>query len=175
MELEEWKNIEGYEGVYQVSNFGEIKNIKTNRILKAGINSDGYYCVVLRKNNNQKSFKVHRLVAQAFICNPENKKQVNHKNGVKTDNRAINLEWNTCKENINHAWKNNLAKGKYKGYGNRATKIAQLDNDNNVLAIYMSTRLASEMNKISETAINNCLRGIAETSGGFKWRYIVNE
>ena len=105
--MEEFRDIEGYEGLYQVSNLGRVKSFhKMNyKILKNRISTTGYFCVLLTKNTKSSRFKVHRLVAKAFISNPKNKKQVNHKNGIKTENIVHNLEWNTASENIKHAFK----------------------------------------------------------------------
>lgn len=111
-----WKDIAGYEGYYQISNLGRVKSLEriaitkigskqpvNERILVAGYDTAGYYRVALCKNAKSRTRKVHRLVAQAFIPNPENKKTVNHKNGIKDDNRVENLEWATYKENNDHA------------------------------------------------------------------------
>lgn len=101
--MKSWKDIEGYEGLYQVSKSGEIRNVVRNRILSDGCCYQAYRQVSLRKNGESKSFMAHRLVAKAFIANPENKKFVNHKNYKRRDNRSINLEWCTAKENMAHA------------------------------------------------------------------------
>lgn len=106
-----WKDIEGYEGLYQVSNLGRVKSLKrysknnknnNDRILKPVLNTKGYLQLALCKNGVKYNKKLHRLVAQAFIPNPENKPQVNHIDEDKTNNIVSNLEWMTNKENRNH-------------------------------------------------------------------------
>lgn len=111
MFMEIWKKIKGYED-YQVSNLGSVKSFKKGKekILKQKYNKDGYLCLGITANNYQKQFLVHRLVAFEFIDNLEKKETVNHKNGIKTDNRVENLEWNTRSENIRHADKTGLRK-----------------------------------------------------------------
>lgn len=115
-----WKDIKGYEGLYKISNLGNVlrcKKIKIDKkrrkrtfedlILKVNIDKNGYKYVNLY-NKNKQAYKIHRLVAQAFIPNQENKPQVNHIDGNKENNRVNNLEWVTRKENIRHAYKNEL-------------------------------------------------------------------
>lgn len=118
--LEEWKDIEGYEGIYQVSNYGNVKSLARQRRNSKGIymqkekllsltnTSTGYKKVELVKNGKKKGYKVHRLVAMAFIDNPENKPEVNHIDGNKINNHVDNLEWVTSSENSIHAYKTGL-------------------------------------------------------------------
>lgn len=105
-----WKTIPGYEDYYEVSNLGRVRRIKTGYILKPS--GKEYLEVCLSKHNKQRYFYIHRLVATAFLPNPENKPEVNHINGKKGDNRVENLEWFTRQENIQHAWKTGLSKGR---------------------------------------------------------------
>lgn len=122
-----WKDIEGYEGFYQVSNTGRVKSlqrevpvknglyrIKKESILRPFKTHNGYLSIILRNNKKSKNFLVHRLVAVAFIPNPEKKETVNHKNGVKDQNNVANLEWNTQRENLCHALQTHLRKPKKK-------------------------------------------------------------
>lgn len=119
--VENWKDIEGYAGLYQVSNLGRVKSsahttidrngkrhVVKGQILKPTVGKFGYARIRIYKSGKQKVALLHRLVAQVFIDNPENKPEVNHKNGIKSDNSAINLEWVTRSENLKHAYNSGL-------------------------------------------------------------------
>lgn len=136
----EFKGIKEYEGLYSVSRYGLVKSLeritvvgggirepykrkKSELMLKRGLSVTGYYRVYLSKDGEVTPYFVHRLVAEAFIPNPENKPCVNHKNGVKTDNRKCNLEWCTHLENVRHAISTGLFK--VKGSNNSNAKISE--------------------------------------------------
>ncbi|SHJ53539.1 NUMOD4 motif-containing protein [Clostridium cavendishii DSM 21758] len=109
-EYEEWKSIKGYDDKYFISNKGRVKSIKYKapRILKPRVDNYGYYRVALCEGNKVKDYKIHRLVASAFLENAENKTTVNHIDGNKTNNSVENLEWATSSEQMLHAYKSNL-------------------------------------------------------------------
>ena len=122
-----WKDVVGYENLYQVSNLGRVRSldkkvrcknkgyrITRGKILRSQINYKGYECITLTKDKKRKSFKLHRLVAMAFIPCNNKKLQINHIDGNKLNNKVENLEWVTCKENIEHSIKNKLTNYKYK-------------------------------------------------------------
>ena len=101
---EEWKDIQGYEGLYQVSNMGRVVSFQSKHphILRPKTDKDGYKEVNLYSKGKAKMHKVHRLVATAFLDNPNGHPQINHINEIKDDNRFENLEWVSAKENVNH-------------------------------------------------------------------------
>ena len=99
---EHWKDIKGYEGLYQVSNLGRVKSFYKNKVLKPRIKENDYLIVSLYKENKDKKFYIHRLVAETFIDNPNKKEQVNHKDFNKSNNIVENLEWVSKIENLKH-------------------------------------------------------------------------
>lgn len=100
--MEKWLKVKGYEERYEISDMGRIRRLSDGGLMRPAINQNGYQHVVLSKNGKTKDFRVHRLVATHFIENKAGKRDVNHKNGIKTDNRAANLEWLTHSENELH-------------------------------------------------------------------------
>ena len=125
--MENFIDIKGFEGIYQISNLGNVKSFKygKEKILKACTNTTGYFQFCLILNKKSFHFLQHRLISEAFIPNPENKCDINHINGIKKDNRIVNLEWNTRSENLYHAFANGLSK-KRQGVKH---KMAKLNNE----------------------------------------------
>ena len=105
---EEWRDIEGYEDWYEISNLGRVRSIDNRKILKTNFSKDGYERVTITKDKITRNMSIHRLVAKAFIPNPYKLPQVNHIDGDKTNNNVDNLEWCTNQENHNHKMKNGL-------------------------------------------------------------------
>ena len=173
-----WKDIEGYEGKYFVSNFGNIKNSK-NVILKFQDNH-GYKRYTLWKDNENKLFMGHVLVARAFIDNddPVNKIQVNHIDGDKYNNHYTNLEWCTASENQQHARKNNLfseeglQRSKQNLIPKAKKKVIKMDEDGNELEIFDSVQEAAASVGCDPSSISKVCRGKEKRVKGFKWKYM---
>ena len=143
--MEKWVSIKGYEGLYEVSDMGRVKSLKfgKEKILKPENHTFGYYRVILCKDGINKKYRVHRLVCLNFLDNPENKPQVNHKNGDKKDNRLENLEWCNNSENQKHAYDNGLQIS-LKGSKHGRSKLT----DQQVLEIRSSNLTQKELGKI---------------------------
>ena len=168
---------------YYITNTGDVysrcinhKHNQSGRIKKIKPTSSGneYLYVKLLKDKKRHKEYIHRLVANTFIANPENKKEVNHKNGNKIDNRVENLEWNTRSENSLHAYrildkKNNIY-GKF-GKDNPKSKIVQQIKDNKIVAIFYGTKEACRKTGISYGNISCCCRGLRKSAGGYQWKY----
>ena len=129
---EQWRDVVGYEGIYKISDFGRVKRIKAYRstyvgkILSPVLNCNGYGGVLLYENGKQKHWQCHRLVAIAFLGEPPQGKEVNHIDGNKTNNYLSNLEYVTKSENINHAYRLGLLKGR-RGEDHHMTKLCESD------------------------------------------------
>lgn len=162
-----WKDINGYEGLYQVSNLGNVRSmdriviysdgrkVKTKgKLLKPTMRKSGYYYVSLSRNSDCPKFDVHRLVAQAFVDNPYNHPVVNHLDGCKTNNAASNLEWTTHTENIRHAFKMGLNKGT-KGSINGQAVLTESDviQIKELLGTMTGRKIAKQFN-VSEATIS---------------------
>ena len=161
--MEIWKPIKGYEGYYEVSNTGHVRNAKTKQILSPSDNGQRLR-VTLCKEGVQKSHAVHRLVAEAFIVNesPGDKVQVNHIDNNRFNNRVDNLEWVTPSENVAHAYVN--------GYNSKAKIVYQMDGAD-YIAMYYSTREAERATGIAASSISKVALGKRKTAGGFRWTY----
>lgn len=162
-----WKDVGGYEGLYQVSNLGRVKSFKgvSERILKLHVDNSGYVHVDLYKNNNHRCPTVHRLVAQAFIPNLENKPEVNHIDEDKTNNMVSNLEWCTRKENCNYGTRN-LRTALSKGY-----KLKAIDIVNGEYNIYCSISECARQLGIDRSNITKQLKGEYRQIGGYIFEY----
>lgn len=165
---EAWKIINGFEN-YEVSTFGNIRNIKTQKILALNKEEGRYSFVGLWNNKKRTNCRVHRLVAIAFIPNPDNKPQVNHKNLNKHDNRVENLEWVTPKENMKHKFQQcNYNRGN--GF-NTGRKIKCIETKQE----YESVRSAALKTNISKSNLLYALYGIQKTAGGYHWEYVTDK
>lgn len=154
---EEWQDIEGYEGLYKVSNFGRVASFQSRnqRIMKPVITHKGYQSVGLQKGKQYKTCVIHRLVAKAFIPNPNSLPQVNHKDECKTNNRVDNLEWCTAKYNNNY--------GTYierqQRNSPRNTPVLMFDLNGNFEKEFISTREAAREMNTNHSLISHCCDG----------------
>lgn len=179
--MEVWKDIEGYEGLYQISNLGRVKSMpKTRRnrfssyrskeaILKPRTQS-GYDVAALYKDGVRENIKVHRLVAVAFIGRDHSKPWINHKNGIKTDNRVENLEWCTPQGNSRHAFDTGLNHVE-RGKGNpRSRRILQYKENGELIAEWYGVGEIKRELGINPANVNGCLHGRRRVAGGFIWK-----
>jgi hypothetical protein len=175
--LEEWTEIKGYEGLYAISSFGRVKNLYTynwaESIKAQRFPKNGYLLVSLWKDNKEKKKLVHRLVAQAFVPNPGDKRTVNHKKGIKTDNRYHQLEWATQGENAKHSYdelgrKCNPSKGSNHF---RSKKVIKYDLNGKFVNAYNTVSEAAKSVNTSSTHISGACSGKYKIVKGFKWEY----
>lgn len=188
MENEIWKDITGFEGYYQIGNLGSIKSIDriiptrrgvgkfiAGKILKPHLGTNGYLYVNLSKNGIHYTKTIHSILSNEFIPNPENKPEVNHKDGIKHHSYESNLEWCTHSENGLHAYRMGLStspnKGKFGSLNHRSKRIIQLNLNGTKIESFGSVREANRVTKISNGHISECANGIRMSAGGFIWKY----
>lgn len=173
MDKEVWKDVKGYEGLYQVSNLGRVRSLARKnlqghtikeRVLVNAPFSHGYLVVSLCKNGKKKTALVHRLVAKAFIPNHENLPQINHKDEDKTNNRVENLEWCTILYN-------NTYNGRNKRIGKKHEKPIYVITESGHRYCFGSARKACELFGLSSSAVSNCLLGKRKHHCGFTFKF----
>lgn len=148
-----WKPIKNYN--YEVSNLGNVRNIKTKRVLKPEYSNKGYACVQLIKNHKIKKFRIHRLVAKLFIPNPDNLPEVNHKDEDKSNNCVENLEWCNKSYNVNYS------KHKYQ----KPVYCFDLD------IVFESASVAKSKTKVNRSSIVKACNNKLKSAGGMLWSY----
>ena len=195
LENEQWLPIDGFDGMYLISNYGRVKSLNYNRtnqekILKSATNNKGYQVVVLCKDGKQKMFRVHRLVAMAFIPNPNNYTEVNHIDECKTNNHVSNLEWCTVEYNNNYGTRNKkISKaliGKFSGDNNpkywfekfgkehpRSKQVIQLTLDGDYIKSWDSAIDVKRKLGYNQGNIGSCCRGARKSANGYKWQFAL--
>lgn len=156
---------------YAVDHQGNVYSLRRNKRLTPKNNWDGYLRVQLWDHQKCRYVSIHRLVAMAFIPNPENKPFINHKNGIKTDNRVENLEWCTQKENIKHALDNGLSKKCPKNWKVLSKPVEQWTVDGKYVKTFPSQMEIERELGISHTNISACCKGKTKTAGHYVWKY----
>ena len=180
--MEIWKPISGYEGFYEVSNLGRIRSLERivecsdgrkrkikDRTLKGSSYSGGYSGVTLHKDGCTKFVNIHRIVAEAFVPNPLEKEEVNHKDENPSNNHASNLEWVTHKENLNFGTRTERARKAIVEAQGRA--VRQLSIDGELVAEYESLSAACNATGTHVSNITKCAKGVYKTAGGYIWKY----
>lgn len=170
---EVWKDIQGFEGLYQISNLGRVKSLNYNKTGREQIlvaspqhkDGSGYLSVALHNKGSQKSHYVHRLVAQAFIPNPQNLTEVNHRDEDKHNNVASNLEWCTKGYNLKYGTHNERS-GR-----SRSKSVLQYTLDGQLIVEHYGTREASRHTGIPQSCIQRCCKGAYNSAGGYIWKY----
>ena len=174
--IEEWLPIEGYEGFYEVSNLGRVKSLIDNhgkpreKILKQNKDKYGYLYVIFSKKRNRKKISIHRLVASAFITNPNNLETVNHKDENKENNCVSNLEW--CTVAYNNTFGSRIKKITEKlTNGVRSKQVYQYDKNRTLVAIYPSVAECGR-NGFDQRHVSDCCLGKVKSHKGYIWSYI---
>lgn len=179
---EVWKDIDEYKGLYQVSNWGRIKSVERilkdgrswkEKILKTSKNNRGYLTVGLWKNGKCKSYLVHRLVAEAFLNNPDNLPIINHKDQNPSNNNVDNLEWCNQKYNVNYGTAIQR-KAEKQINGKLSKTVYQYTLDGELIAEYPSTNEVERQLGYKQPSISYCCNGQRKTAYGYKWTYFPN-
>ncbi len=159
-----WKDVIGFEGSYQVSSLGNVKtSLRRPRIKKQSLNKYGYPVTMLYRNNKSKQYKIHRLMAIAFIPNPDRKLQVNHKDGNRSNNLLSNLEWVTHSENVRHGFL--MGRKLY-----NSKPVNQYSKSLEFIRQFESRGKAASEIGTSTSLINSCICGRIKSAGGFVWK-----
>lgn len=158
-----WKDIQGYEGLYQVSNLGRVKSLKNRKILSPDI-SLGYERVTLFLDGKKSRFLVHRLVAQSFIPNPQNHRFINHKDENRSNNRMTNLEWCDASYNINYGHRN-------KKLSQKSNHVIQCELDGTFIAEYASVPVAAKILNLKCSTLYQCCNNNVTSAYGYFWKY----
>lgn len=167
--LVKWKPVVGYENKYMVSDRGDIFSIGRKKILNPKVNWDNYLRIQLWRKNKNKYVSIHRIVCESFLGVMDENMVVNHKNGIKNDNRLDNLEWVTQKENIIHSWNNGLSKHKLNNINPKSVKQYTLDGE--YIATFASQKQVERDLGISHVSISSACRGKTKTAGGYVWKF----
>ena len=167
----QWRDIEGYEGLYQVSNEGRVKNSK-GKILKGEKSCWGYLRVGLWKDGKQAHKQIHRLVAEAFIPNPQNLPQVNHKDENKQNNSVDNLEWCDRKYNINYGTGVQRSAKKRRNDPKQSKRVDQIDPQTGEVVRQWKSTAECGRNGFDQRNVSKCARGKLKTHKGYAWKYL---
>ena len=160
-----WRDIKGFEGKYMVSNLGRVKSLNYNKtgkekIMKGVPDGYGYFQLSLCKEGKVKNCRINRLVAQAFIPNPDNLPEVNHKDKIRTNNRVDNLEWCTTQYNVEYS---------------RAKAVIGINKVSGLILEFPSANEAKRQTGINQSNIIQCCKGRRKSTGGYYWHYADSE
>ena len=173
--MEIYKDIEGYEGLYKISNQGRVlslgngnSNNSKERILKPLKHKNGYLKVILSKQGKIKNYLIHRLVCEAFLPNPNNLSEINHRDEDKTNNFIQNLEWCTREYNSNYGTRTERTRLLNTNHPNTSKKVMCVETG----LIYPSTNEVQRQTGFSKSSISMCCNGKQKTCSGFHWKYV---
>jgi len=180
---EQWKDVIGFEGLYKVSSLGRIKSIDryihykkgerhiASKIIKSFINKQGYFCIILTRNQAHIDKRVNRVVAMAFIPNPSNLPQVNHKDENKLNNMVSNLEWVTCKQNANYGNRNKTLSKKMRNNAITSMPVIQYSKSFIKINEFPSINEAGRKTNTRIGSISRCCNYKIKTANSFIWKF----